>query len=255
MKVAIVGYGKMGREVEAAAVRRGHSVVARVDPGGGADGVARRITRASLRGATVAFEFTAPGSAEANVIALLGAGVAVVCGTTGWDPSSRAVALAARRAGKGAVIAPNFSPGMALFAEVVREAAGRFLGTGGYDPFVVESHHRAKKDAPSGTALKLAGIVASCAPARAEVVAGMPSGAVVRPGAVHVASVRAGHEPGTHTVGFDGAHDAVTLVHRARDRAGLALGAVLAAEWVARRRGIHGFDEVVADWVRAGGGK
>lgn len=254
MKVAIVGYGKMGREVEAAAVRRGHSVTARIDPEGGADGVARRLTRASLRGAAVAFEFTAPGSAEANVIALLEAGVAVVCGTTGWSASSRAVALAARRAGKGAVIAPNFSPGMALFAEVVREAARRFLGTGAYDPFVVESHHRAKKDAPSGTALKLAGIVASSAPARTEVVAGMPSG-TVRPGAVHVASVRAGHEPGTHTVGFDGAHDAVTLVHRARDRAGLALGAVLAAEWVARRRGIHGFDEVVADWVRAGGGK
>ena len=254
MKVAIVGYGKMGREVEAAAVRRGHSVVARIDPEGGADGVARRLTRASLRGAAVAFEFTVPGSAEANVIALLEAGVAVVCGTTGWNASSRAVALAARRAGKGAVIAPNFSPGMALFAEVVREAARRFLGTGAYDPFVVESHHRAKKDAPSGTALKLAGIVASSAPERAEVVAGMPSGAV-RPGAVHVASVRAGHEPGTHTVGFDGAHDAVTLVHRARDRAGLALGAVLAAEWVARRRGIHGFDEVVADWVRAGGEK
>jgi 4-hydroxy-tetrahydrodipicolinate reductase len=254
VRVAIVGYGKMGREVEAAAVARGHAVVQRIDVAGGGRGVRRRLDAAAVRRADVAFEFTAPAAAEANVVALLEAGVAVVCGTTGWSLSSPAVAAASRRAGKGAVIAPNFSVGMALFAQVVSEAASRFLAAGDYDPFVLEAHHRAKKDAPSGTALRLAASVAAAAPARAEVVAGLPTGPV-RPGAVHVASVRAGLEPGTHTVGFDGLHDVITLCHRARDRGGLALGAVLAAEWVAGRRGVHGFESVVAEWIRGGGRK
>jgi 4-hydroxy-tetrahydrodipicolinate reductase len=140
---------------------------------------------------------------------------------------------------------------MALFSEVAAEAARRFLAAGGYDPFVVEFHHRGKKDAPSGTAQALAAAVASAGEGR-DVVVGLPSGPVA-PGAVHVASVRAGHETGTHTVGFDGENDVVTLTHRTRGRAGLALGAVLAAEWVRTRRGVHGFDRVIADLVRGGG--
>jgi len=248
VKVAIVGYGRMGREFEAAAVSRGHAVVARIDVAGGGRGVARRLDPASVRRADVAFEFTAPAAAEANVIALLEAGVAVVCGTTGWGSSSRAVAAASRRARRGVVIAPNFSVGMTLFSRLVAEAAGRFLAAGGYDPFVLEAHHRGKIDAPSGTALALASAVAAAGPAKAEVVAGLPSGRV-RPGAVHVASLRAGLEPGTHTVGFDGVHDVVTLCHRARDRGGLAIGAVLAAEWIVGRSGVHGFERVVAEGI------
>jgi 4-hydroxy-tetrahydrodipicolinate reductase len=254
VNVAIVGYGKMGRAVEACAVGRGHRVVARIDPEARGREGARRLSAAALRGADVAFEFSKPSAAEENVLALLRARVAVVCGTTGWEVSSGRIAAASRRAGRGVVIAPNFSPGMILFSEIVGAAARLFLAAGSYDPFVLEAHHRGKKDAPSGTALKLAGIVGAAAPSKAEVVAGLTA-EPVRPGAVHVASVRAGHEPGTHTVGFDGEHDAVVLVHRARGRGGLALGAVLAAEWIEKRRGVHGFERVVADWVRRGGGK
>jgi 4-hydroxy-tetrahydrodipicolinate reductase len=137
---------------------------------------------------------------------------------------------------------------MTLFSRTVADAAGRFLAAGGYDPFVLEAHHRGKIDAPSGTALRLASAVAAAGPARVEIVAGLPSGRV-RAGAVHVASLRAGLEPGTHTVGFDGVHDVITLCHRARDRGGLALGAVLAAEWIVGRRGVHGFEDVVADVI------
>jgi 4-hydroxy-tetrahydrodipicolinate reductase len=248
VKVAIVGYGRMGREVETAARSRGHSVVARIDPAGGGRGVTRRLDGAAFRRADVAFEFTVPASAEGNVIALLEAGVAVVCGTTGWDASSRAVAAASRRGRRGAVIAPNFSVGMTLFSQIVADAAGGLLAAGGYDPFVLEAHHRGKIDAPSGTALRLASAVAAAGAARAEIVAGIPVGRV-RPGAVHVASLRAGLEPGTHTVGFDGVHDVITLCHRARDRGGLALGAVLAAEWIVGRRGVHGFEDVVGDVI------
>ena len=252
MNLALVGYGRMGREVEAVAARRGHVVVAVFDPASRGGRMKRRLDPAGLAGAEVAFEFTAPQAAEANVVALLEAGVAVVCGTTGWPLASCAIRTAARRSGRGAVLAPNFSLGMALFSEVAAEAARRFLAAGGYDPFVVEFHHRGKKDAPSGTAQALAAAVAAAGGENREVVVGVPSGPV-EPGAVHVASVRAGHETGTHTVGFDGENDVVTLTHRTRGRAGLALGAVLAAEWVRKRRGVHGFDRVIADLVRGGG--
>jgi 4-hydroxy-tetrahydrodipicolinate reductase len=252
MRYALVGYGKMGREIEIAARSRGHRLVSVFDPAAKGASSRPRIGRKALAGAEVAFEFSVPAAAEANVIALLEAGVAVVGGTTGWDAGAPSVARAARRGGAGAVLAPNFSVGMALFSELVGEAARRFAAAGSYDPYVTESHHRAKKDAPSGTARKLARVIAAAGSAPVEIVEGNPEGAI-GPGTVHVASVRAGHEPGTHTVGFDGPQDVVTLTHRARGRGALAAGAVLAAEWILARRGVHGFEEVVRDLLRKGG--
>ncbi len=252
MRFALVGYGRMGREIEAVATGRGHRLVSVIDPGSGVPGAGASVSRRALKGAEMAFEFSAPSVAESNVVAILDAGTAVVCGTTGWDCRARSVAAAARRSGRGAVIAPNFSIGMTLFQEVAAEAARRFVALGRYDPYVIESHHRTKLDAPSGTARRLAAIVAGASRRPAPVVEGTPEGPVA-PGAVHVASVRAGHETGVHTVGFDGPHDAVTLTHRARGRSGLALGAVLAAEWLEGRSGVHGFEEVLRSLTRKGG--
>ena len=252
MKLALVGYGRMGKAIEAAALERGHEIVAIVDPTATGERVRSRLDPDTLAGARVAFEFTCASSAEPNVIALLQAGIAAVCGTTGWAPGED-LRRAARQAGVGAVVAPNFSVGMNLFYAVVREAA-RLTGAADlYDPFVVEQHHRAKLDSPSGTALHLATIVREAAPNFAEIEIGNPAQPPVSGRAVHVASVRAGHEPGTHTVGFDGVHDRITLTHAARGRGGFALGAVLAAEWVVGRAGLHGFDEVVRDLVTGGG--
>jgi len=234
VRFVLVGYGRMGREIERVAVARGHALASIVDPHARGARAFRSIEPKALRGAHVAFEFTRPDSAEANVVGLLAGNVRVVCGTTGWDASSKAVSAAVRRSRAAAIVAPNFSPGVALFYRVVGEAA-RLYRSLPYDPFVLEAHHRLKLDAPSGTAKKLAGIVA---------------------GDVQVASVRAGHEAGTHTVGFDGEHVVITLEHRSRGRAGLALGAVLAAEWLEGQRGMHGFDEVVDALVReAKGGR
>jgi 4-hydroxy-tetrahydrodipicolinate reductase len=109
-----------------------------------------------------------------------------------------------------------------------------YRAAGGYDPWIAEWHHRAKADAPSGTALRLATMIG---------------------GEVPIAAVRAGYEPGRHVVGFDGPHDAVTLAHAARGRDGFAAGAVLAAEWLSVRRGAYGFDDVLADLVAAGAKK
>jgi 4-hydroxy-tetrahydrodipicolinate reductase len=248
LKVAIVGYGRMGQEIEAAADARGHAVVRVVDPSERGRRVRRTIDPQDLRGIEAAFEFTGPESAEANVIALLQAGVPVVCGTTGWDSSSSTLRKAVRASKAGAVIAPNFSVGMNLFHEVVRDAARRFGATDQYDPYVVEAHHRGKADAPSGTARWLGEVVVDEDPRRWTLQIGnMP------PGTVHLVSIRAGHEQGTHTVGFDGENEVVTLTHRTRGRAGFAAGAVLAAEWLQGRRGLHGFERVLADVYPRGG--
>jgi 4-hydroxy-tetrahydrodipicolinate reductase len=191
----------------------------------------------------MAFEFTLPGSAERNVSALLEEGVSVVCGTTGWAPSE-ALLSATERTEAGCMVAPNFSLGVNLFFRVV-EGAARTLGAlKMYDAFVQEAHHRGKADAPSGTARRLAEIVVGADPRLESVLEGHPPGRLP-PGCLQVTSTRAGSEPGTHRVGFDGPHDLVTLEHRARGRDGLALGAVLAAEWLEERRGMHRFEEVL----------
>ncbi len=224
MNYALIGYGKMGHAIESSAAARGHVLKAIVDHKARGARVARTIDDASWRGVKLAFEFTAPAAAKDNVVALLRRGVSVVCGTTGWDATDKDLRRAARASAGGAVIAANFSIGVNILYAVVSEAARRYLATGNYDPWVAEWHHRAKVDAPSGTARRLAGLVAVPAPG--------------------VAFVRAGHEPGRHVVGFEGVHDAIRLEHVSRGREGLAAGAVLAAEWLLGRRGIHGFDEV-----------
>jgi 4-hydroxy-tetrahydrodipicolinate reductase len=222
---ALVGYGKMGHAIEAAAAARGHVLKAVVDHKARGARATRTIDDASWRGIKLAFEFTSPHAAKDNVIALLRRNVSVVCGTTGWDAADPELRRAARGSEGGAVIAANFSIGVNMFYALVSQAAQRYLTAGDYDPWVAEWHHRAKVDAPSGTARHLATL--ATVPAK------------------DVAFVRAGHEPGRHVVGFDGRHDAVRLEHVSRGREGLAAGAVLAAEWLLGRRGLHGFDEVL----------
>jgi len=252
MKYALIGYGKMGRSIEAAAAARGHTLGTIVDRAGRGPRVARTIDKGSWRGVTIAFEFTEPAAAKDHVVALLRRGIGVVSGTTGWDAGDADVRRAAKTSTAGAVIAPNFSVGMNLFYAAVADAARRYLSVSGYDPWVVEWHHRAKADAPSGTARRLAAIIAEAAPGAVSVREGLPP-APLDPGDVHVAAVRAGSQPGRHLVGFDGPDDAVTLEHVARSRDGFARGAVLAAEWLGGRRGLHGFDDVLKDLMRGRG--
>jgi len=243
MNFALVGFGKMGRAIDGLATGRGHRRVAIIDP------VAREAAAPSvagtgvLEGADVVFEFTEPGSAEANVAEALQAGVAVVCGSTGWTLSSRVERLL-EQGPAGAVIAPNFSVGMNLFYRLIREAS-RLYGTPGlHQPYLIEKHHRAKRDAPSGTAIRLAEIVVENDRRIERIHEGNP----VEPlpdGTLQVVSVRAGGATGTHTVGYEGQFDCVTLTHAARSREGFALGAVLAAEYVVGRSGLHDFDAVL----------
>jgi 4-hydroxy-tetrahydrodipicolinate reductase len=142
------------------------------------------------------------------------------------------------------VLAPNFSVGVNLFFRTVEETARRAGALGIYDPYVEEVHHRGKRDIPSGTARRLADLLLQADPRLTSVQEGHPDGPLPV-GTLQVVGLRAGNDPGSHSVVFDGEQDVIELRHRARGREGFALGAVLAAEWLGGQRGLHGFDAVL----------
>ncbi|HXV77913.1 MAG TPA: dihydrodipicolinate reductase C-terminal domain-containing protein [Candidatus Polarisedimenticolaceae bacterium] len=249
MRYLLVGAGRMGRAIEAEAAGRGHTCVGRLRSVDAARLAPGRVDRTAMGVPEVAFEFTEPSSARRNVLALTGAGVAVVCGTTGWDPDDAFHREIAGRAA-GAIVAANFSLGMQLFCRILGHAAGLFAAADSHRPSIFEMHHTGKLDAPSGTARALARILRERDPRLRSVVEGNPERRLPD-GALHVASLRVEFEPGTHVVGFDSDHDRIELTHRARGRSGFAAGAVLAGEWIAGKTGLHGFDEVVDELVRA----
>ena len=236
MRVAVVGYGRMGREIEGVLRERGHEPVL--------------VTRGAAfpPGCAVGIDFTRADAVPANVAAGLAAGARYVVGTTGWTDRIDEVRRQVEAAGGGLVHAANFSIGVNLFYRIARAAAALLARFPDYDPYVLERHHRLKKDAPSGTAKVLAGIVES-ASGKQRTAAATLEGALPE-GAFHVAALRAGGIVGDHTVGFDSGGDEILLEHRARTRRGFALGAVLAAEWIATRTGFHTFEEVLEDLVR-----
>lgn len=216
----------MGRAIADLAPARGHEVAAIIgeheNPGGTA------LTRERLGDPEVTLEFTEPAAAVPNLLACARAGLAVVTGTTGWYANLERVSTEVTRGGGALLWAPNFSIGIALLGAAA-EALGRGLAGGsGFDVHLVETHHAAKKDAPSGTAASLA--------------AGL---ARVLGRDVPVTSVRTGYVPGTHELIFDGPFEQVRLVHVARDRRVFADGALRAAEWLRGRRGIFTMRDVV----------
>ncbi|MDF1502053.1 dihydrodipicolinate reductase C-terminal domain-containing protein [Roseisolibacter sp. H3M3-2] len=207
-RLALLGMGRMGRTIRQLAEERGISIAAALDRGDA-------VTRASLGGADVAIEFTEPDAAVDNVRACLAAGCPVVVGTTGWLDALPALEAEVREAGGRMLWAANFSVGVnAMLA--IAETAARVLRSAGFDAHLVETHHTAKKDAPSGTALAIG---------RAVEAAGA--------GALPITAVRVGHVPGTHALVFDAPFEQVTLTHEARDRRVFAEGALAAARWLA----------------------
>lgn len=227
MNIALVGYGKMGKMIEGIAQARGHAVVARFDIDNNVDGAG--LTAESLAGVDAAIEFTMPHTAITNIRRLVALSVPTVVGTTGWLAHLDEIKQLVAQHNAAFVYGSNFSIGMNLFFKLVREASGLFARYAEYDPFLLEAHHKFKKDAPSGTALSLAKEM------RASYGDRTPEAAVIR----------AGHIPGTHEVGFDSEADTVTLTHVARSRAGFATGAVLAAELLQGKRGFYEFPELL----------
>ncbi|HVC18640.1 MAG TPA: dihydrodipicolinate reductase C-terminal domain-containing protein [Vicinamibacterales bacterium] len=217
MRLLLLGYGRMGRLVESLAPQYGFEVAGWLDDTNNQDGAGLQAGRWS--GVDVAIDFSTAAAVVTDVPALARLGINVVIGTTGWQAHEADVRRAA--AGIGVVAAPNFSTGVVLF-EALAEYAGRLLGAqDDFGAWVHEAHHAKKVDAPSGTALMLKTALAR--------------GGYARP--IDLSSTRAGSIPGTHTVGFDGPSETITLTHTARDRATFARGALQAARWVQGRRG------------------
>ena len=218
MKLLLVGHGKMGQLVGELSGQYDCEVAGVIDPAsplhGGGPGADR------WAGVDVAIDFSTPDSVVTNARALAARGISLVIGTTGWSQHEEALRKAVADAGVGIVVAPNFSTGVVLFEALVAHAAKLFAPTE-LAAFIHEAHHAAKKDAPSGTALSLK---------RAMEQAGFPRH-------IDVSSTRAGFIPGTHTIGFDGPAETITLTHTARDRTAFARGALTAARWVHGKRG------------------
>ena len=226
MQIAIVGNGKMGRAVAALAAERGHVVrlIGREENPGGA-----ALTRERLGGVDVAVEFTRPDAVVANLERLIEAGVPSVTGTTGWSAELPRIERLVRSRGGALLHAANFSVGVHLFLRAARDLAARFAARPEFDAFILEEHHAAKRDAPSGTAAVLRAYAREADPSRE----------------LPITSVRAGSIPGTHVLTYDGPHETVSLSHVARSRQGFAAGALAAAEWLPGRPGIHSFETML----------
>lgn len=247
MKIALIGYGKMGRIVAETARARGHTVWS-IDPdAAGAD--FRRIDEASLAGADLCMEFTHPGCALDNIRKAAALGKSMVCGTTGWHDRLDEARALVEAAGTGFLHGSNFSPGVNLLFALVRRAAEIFDAFPEYDPAGMEIHHRRKADSPSGTAKALAEILLERSTRKKRPLYGA-SDRRIAPDELHFASLRCGAHPGTHEVVFDSEADTISLTHTNRNRSGLASGAVTAAEWLAGKTGFFTFEDAMNDLIR-----
>jgi len=227
MKLALIGYGKMGHMLEQLAPEFGFSVALILDVHNNVDAVG--ITKENFAGIDAAIEFTTPETAVRNAEQLAAIGVPVVIGTTGWTGDIERVKTAVAQSGSAAVWSPNYSVGVNVFFRLIGEAAKLLAKQPEYGAWAWEIHHDTKKDAPSGTMVKLVEEMRSAGYERA----------------IDVSSNRAGRVPGTHEIGFDSAADTITLRHTARGREGFARGALQAAKWVVGKKGFYEFSETL----------
>jgi 4-hydroxy-tetrahydrodipicolinate reductase len=226
-RLAIIGYGKMGRLVEQLAPGYGFTVALKLDEFNNTS--YEGVTADNFRGIDVAVDFSIPSAVVENVERISALGVNIVVGTTGWTEQVDRVKAAVRKNNIGLVWSPNYSIGVSVFARVVAETARLLAKEPEYGAWAWEIHHATKKDAPSGTLLKLIDEMTGAGYSRA----------------IDVSSNRAGAHPGTHEIGFDSAADTMTLRHVARGREGFARGALKAAQWVVGKKGFHEFREIL----------
>jgi 4-hydroxy-tetrahydrodipicolinate reductase len=223
--LAIVGYGKMGKLIEKLAPEFGFTVTLKLDEFNNAK--FEGITAENFQGVDVAIDFSIPDAVVTNAEKIAALGVNLVIGTTGWQQHLEAVRKSA--AGIGLVWSPNFSIGVNAFFRIVAEASRALAAEDSYGSWAWEIHHATKKDAPSGTLLKLVDEMKQAGYSRQ----------------IDVSSNRAGTHPGTHEIGFDSSADTITLRHTARNREGFARGALKAAQWVIGKKGFYEFSEIL----------
>lgn len=240
MKLALIGYGKMGHIIEQIARLRGHEIVKIIDIDNNSD-----IESAEFASADVAIEFTTPNTAADNCTRALKAGVSVVSGSTGWSDKLPEVQHLAEQLSKGMMWSSNFSIGVNIFMALNRYLARVMNKFPQYVPDMTETHHVHKLDHPSGTAVTLAeGIVAENDRINQWVEeAPAPSDAMI------VSHIRRAEVPGIHEITWDSPIDSISIRHSAKTREGFALGAVMAAEWLASRNGVHSMEEMMSELI------
>lgn len=236
MKIALIGYGKMGHEIERIALERGHQIVCRIDIG-----EEDQFTSPEFRSAEVAIEFTSPQSALQNYRRAFAAGVPVVSGTTGWLEGLDEIREECEKNGKTFFYASNFSLGVNIFFALnsyLAKIMNRFTD---YEVSIEEIHHIHKQDAPSGTAITLAEGVIEQRDDKEKWVLGEKTA----PGELPIKAFREDEVPGIHTVIYESVNDAIRISHNAKNRSGFALGAVLAAEFTRGRKGFLGMKDML----------
>jgi 4-hydroxy-tetrahydrodipicolinate reductase len=223
MKIAIIGYGRMGHIIESIALERGHKIVCVIDKDNTEDFLSETFASAD-----VAIEFTTPKTAEANILRAWEAGVPVVCGTTGWNVEAIKRKIQSKDTKSGLMWSSNYSIGVNILFALNKQLAKFMEAYPSYTPHIKEVHHIHKLDAPSGTAKTLQEAIGE---ERLSIKA--------------IESIREGEVPGIHTVIWDSEVDNITITHSAKSRNGFALGAVIAAEWMKGKTGYHTFEEVI----------
>lgn len=236
MKIAIIGYGKMGKAIESVAVERGHEIVLKT---GRQD--SDKLTKENLSNAAVAIEFTSPESAFENIRLCIESGVPVISGTTGWTNQLETLVKLCQEKNGCFIYASNFSVGVNLFFELNKKLAELMANQPAYDVTIQEIHHTQKKDAPSGTAITLADQVLASVKRKNNWV----NGPAAKPTDLSIESIRQDPAPGTHSITYTSAIDDIRITHTAHNRQGFATGAVLAAEFAKGRNGFFTMKDVL----------
>ncbi|KAA2241974.1 4-hydroxy-tetrahydrodipicolinate reductase [Chitinophaga agrisoli] len=236
MKIALIGYGKMGQAIEAIATAKGHEVVHRIDLN-----TQHLLEKEHLGQADVAIEFTTPETAYSNILKCFAANVPVVVGTTGWLDKLPDIKARCLEQHQGFLYASNFSIGVNIFFEINKRLAELMATQPQYDLQMEEIHHTQKKDAPSGTAITLAEQILE----KVNRKTGWVNQESSQPQELSIISRRINPAPGTHTVHYTSAIDDITITHTAHSREGFAAGAVIAAEWLNGKKGIFTMKDVL----------
>jgi 4-hydroxy-tetrahydrodipicolinate reductase len=236
MRIALIGYGKMGKAIEEIALKRGHEIVLKIDIENTGE-----FTKENLSKADAAIEFSSPHSAYENVMKCLRFGVPVVCGSTGWLDQYDDVKKYCDHNNGAFLYSSNYSIGVNIFFEINKHLAQLMAAYADYDLLITETHHTQKRDAPSGTAISLAEQVLEKISRKTKWV----NYKTTNPFELEIDSVRIDPAPGTHQVKYNSAIDDIEIIHTAHNRQGFATGAVLAAEFIDGKKGVFSFKDVL----------
>jgi 4-hydroxy-tetrahydrodipicolinate reductase len=237
LKIALIGYGQMGNLIEQLASQNDCEIVSIIDPTLG-----NEITTQTVADADVCIEFSTPDAAFENIVKLIELNKNIITGTTGWFDNLDKVKLMVEKKGTGFIYGSNFSVGMNLFFSIIESAAKLMNKAEDYDLFGLEMHHNKKKDSPSGTAKVLSEIILQNIDRKTKVQYDKLDRKIEQD-ELHFTSVRSGNIPGTHSISFDSEADTIELKHTARNRNGLALGAIKAAKWINNKTGFYNFTD------------